>query len=546
MSEQPPTTTADEAFKPEIRERLGDQGDVEWQNYLDSRPKLTANGRAQAPDGGFINVDSYFEDRRDEIAAEEAEWSAGDYDYKEMSAPELARQMARAEHQKDKTTANDIADALDEKLNDLDDKYYSERDTGGTRSVRDPKNDTGSKTNNDIRSENLEDRVMKIHDRELARLEAADASAQNHPEANEPSSAGSADEDEPSAPQSAIRAEDEQASPGDHSHATPETEILPIQEDEESSEPPTEVLPPTEEHPAEPEDVEPADEGRWARLHRRIRKHLYYPPIDMTPMGPPDWPEKPFEEWWAEKQAKGPGFVARTAEKAATKTAEKLGDMTEFVDYIGNVALIDTAYYAGNAADAIRFKLEGGKDLAIEKVGGKARSIKEKLGDIAVGAMVFVDDRIKKASEKIRGRGSGEGGRTLDYGYQRLLSEVPDDYQDRDEFSTREFGRYDKDKIDLFKAYLEKQIRDVGTIEVKTKKGAVPLPDSSGIFVENGTAANFLRLMIDDVAGELLDYHEIDEQRFSELMKKYLDIDVTKIAPDYYEKFKPISTAESE
>lgn len=146
----------------------------------------------------------------------------------------------------------------------------------------------------------------------------------------------------------------------------------------------TTVLPPTDQfdtvvmedtagHSAETNQQPPAQESRWDRFKRGFWKHMYEAPMDMGPMGPIEQPAVPFDEWYAEKQ-EAPSRIGRMADRVAAKTeelasqaAEKTGELTAFVDYIGNVALIETAYYAGNVADEVRYQVESAKNTAAKK-----------------------------------------------------------------------------------------------------------------------------------------------------------------------------------
>lgn len=157
------TATAEQAFNPEVR-----QGDKEWQAYKDSRPTQDAQGNVHGPDGKFVNADEHFARQYAEADAKHNDQTA----YEDMSVPQLARKLAQAEFHGDKTSEENVDDVLQYKLDDMDEKFYSERDDSSTFSSRLPDNPDNGVNHNDLRSEKLYDRVMKIRDRELDRLEA--------------------------------------------------------------------------------------------------------------------------------------------------------------------------------------------------------------------------------------------------------------------------------------------------------------------------------------------------------------------------------------
>ncbi|HVV25533.1 MAG TPA: hypothetical protein VHC21_00665 [Candidatus Saccharimonadales bacterium] len=164
MSEQAPQLPdVDQAFDFEARHKQRD-----WEAYLNSRPTQGAEGHIHDPNTQAVN-DSYFDDRREAMADEAAEKTQADYDYNHMSVPELTKKLAKAEFEKDKTTAQSIDEVLDKRLKALDKKNASDRDKGGTRSTR-PENN--AKNNNAERRANLRSRVAKLKERELERLAA--------------------------------------------------------------------------------------------------------------------------------------------------------------------------------------------------------------------------------------------------------------------------------------------------------------------------------------------------------------------------------------
>ncbi len=187
--------------------------------------------------------------------------------------------------------------------------------------------------------------------------------------------------------------------------ATAETAVLPVEQDGGDG---AEDLPPTDEYETEP-DNEQAPKSRWERLKEGFWRHMYETPIDMSPMGPTIQPDRPFEEWYADKQAnKEPGRVSRSAEK----TVEKLSEMADFALYMGDMALADTAYYAGNAIDSVRYASGVADDKAnavldrianaagpsVERAANTKEAVKERaayLGHVAFDRMISIPNRLR-------------------------------------------------------------------------------------------------------------------------------------------------------
>lgn len=139
-----------EAFDPELR-RAQEEMDI----YTENRPYEDENGNVRSPDGAVVNAESYFDEQRS-IAEE-----TSDVAYEDMSMPDLARKLADAEHNNDRTTAENVNDALLEKLAAEEEKYLT---AVGERGAE----------NNDLRGDQLWNRVMSIKDKELERLSGKD------------------------------------------------------------------------------------------------------------------------------------------------------------------------------------------------------------------------------------------------------------------------------------------------------------------------------------------------------------------------------------
>lgn len=162
---QPIDFDVDLAFDPIERHKQQDGA-----AYVESRPELNEDGKIEVTNSGeAISPDEYFDRYRAAIADEEGDKTRADYDYEHMSVTELTKKLAKAEFEKDKTTATSVDEVLNQRLKELDKEYASKNDTGGTRSTR-PENN--AKDNSTIRRKNLRDRVAKLKERELAKLAA--------------------------------------------------------------------------------------------------------------------------------------------------------------------------------------------------------------------------------------------------------------------------------------------------------------------------------------------------------------------------------------
>jgi len=119
----------DHAFDPEAR-----QAQAELDAYMDTRPYKGEKGSIHNPSNGqFANYDDYLESKRDDHYDRTSE--AGDYS--DESLENLAKRVAQARHEGDKTRANDAEEAFFNKFTDYSDKYNWEDDdsAGETSSV---------------------------------------------------------------------------------------------------------------------------------------------------------------------------------------------------------------------------------------------------------------------------------------------------------------------------------------------------------------------------------------------------------------------------
>lgn len=296
---------------------------------------------------------------------------------------------------------------------------------------------------------------------------------------------------------------------------------------------PTEEMP-TRVMPKDAKSDKDQKESLYSRFKRGVRRHMYETPVDMSPMGPTIQPEIPFEQWYEERQARkaegGPGRlsagverivakaapVTRKARETTVRVAERVGSLTDILDYAGNIALIDTAYYAGSAYARVHDTLEDARFGVTDR----AKAV------VAKGRNV-----------KSRGAKQPEAESTeADDSYKALLDQVPDDYEERDRYADREFSGYDPAKVDLFKAYLEKQLRGMATVPAAGE--AVRYSDSVGaVLGDMSNEFRFLHEYINRQASQPMDESILLNLRLSDVVKHYLKLDVAKIAPGYSERF---------
>jgi hypothetical protein len=123
----------DHAFDPEARQAQKD---------LDSRPYKDENGNTRDAENNLVDS-NYFDTQREQHEAETMPTA-----YEDMTMPDLARALASAEHEADKTKSEDIQDALLDKMAEFTEKNNLDNDA----------------------QENLWNRIMKVKDGESERL----------------------------------------------------------------------------------------------------------------------------------------------------------------------------------------------------------------------------------------------------------------------------------------------------------------------------------------------------------------------------------------
>jgi hypothetical protein len=142
----------DQAFNPEAR-----QAQADLDAYLETRPSEDkAGGKHHPVTGELIDIDdeslttgdvhtdkNYFEANRNQHYEDSMPTA-----YEDMTMPDLARALAAAEHQADKTKAEDIQDALIDKMSEFSDKNGLDSDA----------------------QDNLWNRIMKVKDSEGEKL----------------------------------------------------------------------------------------------------------------------------------------------------------------------------------------------------------------------------------------------------------------------------------------------------------------------------------------------------------------------------------------
>lgn len=118
-----------------------------------------------------------------------------------------------------------------------------------------------------------------------------------------------------------------------------------------------------------------------------------------------------------------------------------------------------------------------------------------------------------------------------------LLNQIPEDPEERQEFSEREFRQFDPAKKELYKAYLTKEIRAWAR---KVPEGA-RYPDTIRTFLGMSDNAGLLYLGYSIISQnpnvKSLSAKEMAGVSFSKICKEYLSFDVYEDMPDYAEKF---------
>ncbi len=117
-----------------------------------------------------------------------------------------------------------------------------------------------------------------------------------------------------------------------------------------------------------------------------------------------------------------------------------------------------------------------------------------------------------------------------------MLDQIPEGEKERREFVEKAFEKFDPEKISLFKAFIHKEILDWA----KQVPEGRAYPDTVATLIggSQGSALKFLGAVIfarDRVPFEL---NDIVGMNFSKICRKYLDMDVEQVLPEYYEKFR--------
>lgn len=118
-----------------------------------------------------------------------------------------------------------------------------------------------------------------------------------------------------------------------------------------------------------------------------------------------------------------------------------------------------------------------------------------------------------------------------------FLDQIPEDEKERRQFSEREFAKYDPAKMELYKAFITKEIRDWAAVVPEGAK----YPDTIATLLGGGDSAAmtyFSYAILDrDRNIKSITAKDIVSLNFSKACKDYLGLDVFEAMPDYAEKF---------
>lgn len=118
-----------------------------------------------------------------------------------------------------------------------------------------------------------------------------------------------------------------------------------------------------------------------------------------------------------------------------------------------------------------------------------------------------------------------------------LVDQIPKDEKEARKFAEEQFTGLDPSKVDLFRAYIITQIRAWAE---NVPKGA-RYPDTVATIMGSSIdgAKRYLGAQIIKRDGKSeLDIRDLTPMQFSKLAKDYLDMDVSKVYPEYNEKFR--------
>ena len=156
MSEKTPqlspeaTRDVDNAFDPEHR-----KAQAEWDSYLDSRPRESKKGNIKDPESGKkIDSDEYFDKKREDHADKSSKA------YENMTPFELTRKIAEAKFQGDKTTEQNLYDAL---LDNIEKQQKESEGDDPTKSI-DPSRDLFAEYDHRI-----DEAFQRLHENEQAK-----------------------------------------------------------------------------------------------------------------------------------------------------------------------------------------------------------------------------------------------------------------------------------------------------------------------------------------------------------------------------------------
>lgn len=183
MSEQ---INVDQAFDPEARKAQAD-----FDSYMDSRPYKDDNGRVHAADtGNFANLDETMESRRTDHYDE----SLLEGDYSGESLDQLAKRVADARADNDKTRVNDAEEAFFAKFNEYAEKYGWEDEKIDESATGQLAVDKNAKIGRDTVDARLERYGKIMYDEAMPEIPVAESTTSE--EQPEPSASGTSEETE--------------------------------------------------------------------------------------------------------------------------------------------------------------------------------------------------------------------------------------------------------------------------------------------------------------------------------------------------------------
>lgn len=118
-----------------------------------------------------------------------------------------------------------------------------------------------------------------------------------------------------------------------------------------------------------------------------------------------------------------------------------------------------------------------------------------------------------------------------------IADQIPDNWDERDKYAEVEFDSYDSTKVELYKAYILKELKAWGG---KLTDPNTRYPDSVAGILGNGESApkRFLAQLMKRNGVDLKTYNEMGGYKFSQVCKDHLGFDVHEAMPEYNEKFR--------